>query len=176
MNIEVFRVFPDVLVSDSEVPEGVHDLSARHDTMKQHTPLQMPSLPYTFPPCTFGRIWPDDRLSSTSVRLASTMMVFSVSDDGKEETRAVYAGSAKAVVPLQMLSSRQKEFSEIGGKVSFGSTGAVAGTEGCAAVAVKVDGLLLDVGSPKGDKEGGEKGVTLELTGLPIHGNVRIGL
>jgi len=104
------------------------------------------------------------------------MMVFSVSDDGKEETRAVYAASAKAVVPLQMLSSRQKEFSEIGGKVSFGSTGAVAGTEGYAAVAVKVDGLLLDVGSPKGDKESGEKGVMLELTGLPIHGNVRIGL
>ena len=93
--------------------------------------------------------------SSTSVRLESTDDGFSISDDGEEERGAVYAGSAKAVVPLQMLSSRQKEFSEIGGKVSFGSTGAVAGTEGCAAVAVKVDGLLRDVGSPKSDKESG---------------------
>jgi len=114
--------------------------------------------------------------SSTSVRLESTDDGFSVSDDGEEETGAVYAGSAKAVVLLQMLSSRQKEFSEIGGKVSFGSTGAVAGIKGCAAITVKVDGLLLDVSSPNGDKESGEKGVTLELTGLPIHGNVRVGL
>ena len=42
-----------------------------------------------------------------------------------------------------------------GGNVIFGSTGAVAGIEGCAAVAVKADGLLLGVSSPKGDKESG---------------------
>jgi len=50
VNIEVFRVFPDVLVFDGEAPEGVHDLSTRHDTTKKHTPFQMPSLPYPFPP------------------------------------------------------------------------------------------------------------------------------
>jgi len=61
------------------------------------------------------------------------------------------------------------------GKSFFGSTGAVAGIEGCAAIAVKVDGLPLDVGGPTGDKESGEKGVTLELTGLPIYRNVRVG-
>jgi len=60
--------------------------------------------------------------SSTSVRLESTNDGFSVSDDGEEETGAVYAGSAKAVVPLQTLSSRQKDFGE---KVIFSSIGAV---------------------------------------------------
>jgi len=60
-----------------------------------------------------------------------------------------------------------------GGNVIFGSTGAVVGIEGCAAVA---DGLIVDVGGLKGGKERGEKGVTLELTGLPIHGNVQFGL
>ena len=120
VNIEVFKVFPDVLMFDGEAPEGVHALT-RHDTMKKHTPLQIPSLPYPFPPCAFGHIWPDDRLSSTSVRLESTNDGFSVSvgDDGEEETGAVYASSAKAVVPLQMLCSRQKEFSEIGGECHF---------------------------------------------------------
>jgi len=42
-----------------------------------------------------------------------------------------------------------------GGKSVFGSTGAVAGIKGCAAITVKVDGLLRDVGSPKSDKESG---------------------
>ena len=169
IGLEVFRVFPDVLVFDGEAPEGVPDLSMRHDTMKKHVPPQMPSLPYPFPPRAFGRIRPDDWLPSTSVRLEST------SDDGEEEMGAVYAVSAKVVdVPLQMLSGRQKEFSDFVGKVIFGSTGAVAGIEGYAAVAVRVDGLLLD--GPKGGKESGEKGVMLELTGLPVHGNVRVGL
>jgi len=62
------------------------------------------------------------------------------------------------------------------GKVIFGSTGAVAGIEGYAAVAVRVDGLLLDVDGPKGGKESGEKEATLELTGLPVHGNVQVRL
>jgi len=177
IGLEVFRVFPDVLVFDGEAPEGVPNSSRRHDTMKKHTPPQMPSLPYPFPPRAFGRIRPDDWLPSTSVRLESTNDGSSVSDDGEEETGAVYAVSAKVVdVPLQMLSGRQKEFSDFVGKVIFGSTRAVAGIEGYVAVAVRVDGLLLDVGGPKSGKESGEKGVTLELTGLPIHGNVRVGL
>ena len=104
-----------VNVRCGEAPEGAHALM-RHDTMKKHMPLQIPSLPYPFPPCAFGRIWLDDRLSSTSVRLESTNDGFSVSE---EEPGAVYASSAKAVVPLQMLCSRQKEFSEIGGGKSF---------------------------------------------------------
>jgi len=180
IGLEVFRVFPDVLVFDGEAPEDVPlelDLPRRHDTVKKHTPPQMPSLPYPFPPRAFGHIRPDDWLPSTSVRLESTNDGFSVNGDGEEETGPVYAVSAKVVdVPLQMLSGRQKEFSDFVGKVIFGSTGAVAGIEGYAAVAVSVDGLPLDVGDPKEGKERDEKEVTLELTGLPIHGNVRVQL
>ena len=177
IELEIFRVFPDVLVFDGEAPEGVLDLPMRHDAMKKHAPPQMPSLPYPFPPRAFGRIRPDDWLPSTSVRLESSNDGFGVSDDGEEETGAVYAVSAKVVdVPLQMLSGRQKEFSDFVGKVIFGSTGAVAGIEGYAAVAVRVDGLLLDVDGPKGGKESSEKEATLELTGLPVHGNVQVGL
>jgi len=68
--------------------EGMLDLSMRHDTMKKHTPSQMLSLPYPFPPCAFGRSRPDDWLPSTTVRLESFNDRFSVSDGGEEETGA----------------------------------------------------------------------------------------
>ncbi|KAL9709184.1 hypothetical protein Ac2012v2_007539 [Leucoagaricus gongylophorus] len=179
VGLEVFRVFPDVLVFDGEAPEEVSPLKLdMYDTIKKRTPPQMPSLPDPLPPRAFGHIRPDDWLQSTSVRLASVRDGLGDDDnsdsEGTEETGAVYAVSAKVVdVPLQMLPGRQKEFSDFVGKVIFGSAGAIAGIKGYAAVAVGVDGLPLDAGDTY--KESSEKGVTLELTGLPIHGNVRIG-
>jgi len=69
-----------------------------------------------------------------------------------------------------MLSCRQKEFSDFVGKVIFDSMGAVAGIEGYAAVGWMVYYLMLVV--LRAVKRGVKKGVTLELTCLPIHGNV----
>jgi len=77
--------------------------------MKRYAPLQMPKSTLSVSSMCLRTYL----ASSTSVRLESTNDGSSVSDDGEEETGAVYAGSAKAVVPLQMLSSRHKE---LGGK------------------------------------------------------------
>ncbi|KAF5350552.1 hypothetical protein D9756_008570 [Leucocoprinus leucothites] len=195
VGVDVFRVFPDVLVFDGEAPEVLEEAEAwwphlphmrtgspkRHDPEKKNAPPQMPSLPDPLPPRAFGHIRPEDWLPSNSVRIERIGNEDGDgSDDGDEsddETGAVYAVSAKVVdVPLQMLPGRQKEFSNFVGKVIFGSAGAVAGIEGYAAVTVEVDGLPLDLSdAAERGRKGGERGATLELTGLPVRGSVRVG-
>ena len=68
-------------------------------------------------------------------------------------------------VPLEVLPGREREFSDFMAKVIFGSQGALAGVEGVAAVAVRVEGLPFASGR---DPE-------MELAGLPFQGSVRIG-
>lgn len=198
VGVDVFRVFPDVLVFDGEVPSIVgHEPPQEVGSEKwlegverKRTPPEMPGLPDPLPERAFGHIRPDDWLPSTSVRLES-MERSDISggdedgngdDDGEREAGAVYAVSAKVVdVPLQVLPGRQKEFSNFVGKVIFGTGGALAGIQGYAAVSAEVDGLPLDPDSPstgrrgrKGGRNGG-RGATLELTGLPVRGSVRVG-
>ena len=68
-------------------------------------------------------------------------------------------------VPLEVLPGREREFSDFMAKVIFGSQGALAGVQGVAAVAVRVEGLPF---ASRRDPE-------VELTGLPFQGSVRIG-
>lgn len=190
VGVDVFRVFPDVLVFDGEVPSIYeqeqtlwgHGAARRRGAMKKKlTPPPMPSLPDPLPPHAFGHIRPDDWLPSTSVRLENiggSDTSDDENDDGERSTGAVYAVSAKVVdVPLQVLPGRQKEFSTFVGKVIFGVSGAVAGIQGYAAVTLEVDGLPIDTGDPATDGRGKDRdgGATLELTGLPFRGSVRVG-
>ncbi|KXN81033.1 hypothetical protein AN958_06279 [Leucoagaricus sp. SymC.cos] len=179
VGVDVFRVFPDVLVFDGEAPSI--QAESWDGVVKKHAPPPMPDLPDPLPPRAFGHIRPDDWLPSVSVRIEGTGTgEGDQRDDGDksgEETGAVYAVSAKVVdVPLQMLPGRSREFSNFVGKVIFGSSGAVAGLEGYAAVTLEVDGLPLDAGDTAQHARKGRDGrATLELTGLPVHGSVRVG-
>ncbi|KAF9452090.1 hypothetical protein P691DRAFT_805621 [Macrolepiota fuliginosa MF-IS2] len=186
VGVDVFRVFPDVLVFDGEVPSLVgHSLRqvVAQGELRKKVPPEMPDLPDPLPERAFGHIRPDDWLPSTSVRLESDDGGDDDGDGDERETGAIYAVSAKVVdVPLQVLPGRQKQFSNFVGKVIFGSGGAVAGIQGHAAVTVEVDGLPLDPGDPstggrhrKGGEDHGDGGATLELTGLPFRGSVRVG-
>ncbi|KAG6828723.1 hypothetical protein H0H92_006952 [Tricholoma furcatifolium] len=145
VDLDVSRVFPDVLVFDGDVPEDVELISS---------PPQVP-LPNPLPDKAFGHIRPDDWLKALSKREVSQ-------EDGDGAT---YAVSARIVdVPLQVLPGRQKEFSNFVSKVLFGTDGAVAGLLGSTAVAARVRGLPL----PGQDGE-------MELSGLPFRGSVRVG-
>lgn len=181
VGVDVYRLFPDVLVFDGEVPsifERDNDLWGvfRKRKNKSTNSPDIPELPDPLPPRAFGHIRPDDWLNSTSVRLES---IHNDDEDVMEKnTGAVYAVSAKVQdVPLQVLPGRQKEFSSFVGKVIFGSSGAVAGIQGYVAVTLTVDGLPIDVSDPiPGGSPGDHRGSgALELSGLPFHGSVRIG-
>lgn len=181
VGVDVFRIFPDVLVFDGEVPslyEQDNDLWGIIGKKKTSTvPPDVPDLPDPLPPRAFGHITPEDWLNSTSVRLES---VDGGDDDDipEKNTGAIYAVSAKVKdVPLEVLPGRQKEFSSFVGKVIFGTSGAVAGIQGYVAVTLTVDGLPIDISDPipGGSPKNRQGSAALELSGLPFHGNVRIG-
>jgi len=103
VGLDVFRVLPDVLVFDGEVPSTPPYRDHWHpDQPPPETPLPDP-----LPERAFGHIKPEDWLSSSCVP---------VEPDGDEG--AAYSVSAKVVdVPLEVLPGRQKEFSNFVGKV-----------------------------------------------------------
>ncbi|KAJ3574879.1 hypothetical protein NP233_g1459 [Leucocoprinus birnbaumii] len=184
VGVDVFRVFPDVLVFDGEAPDDFQDTQyswphrqlpgefpKRSEQEKAHSLPPSPPLPDPLPPHAFGHIRPEDWLPSLSVRLDDDE-----DDGGEDETGAVYAVSAKVIdVPLQMLPGRSREFTNFVGKVIFRSDGAVAGIEGFAAVTLEVDGLPISVSEPAKHRKNGDKGAMLELMGLPVRGSVRVG-
>lgn len=97
MGLDVYRVLPDVLIFDGEVPEGALAVP----------PPAMP-LPDPLPERAFGHLRPEDWLPSISGP--------DVSEDGEG---AAYAVSAKVVdLPLEVLPGRQKEFNHFVSKVS----------------------------------------------------------
>ncbi|KAI0658184.1 hypothetical protein C8Q70DRAFT_918182 [Cubamyces menziesii] len=153
VGVNASRVFPDVLVYDGPVSmPGSNDSDS--DVTPHNPPPEQP-LPDPLPPRAFAHIRPEDWLPALSEKV-----------DGPED-----AGSAVAVsahiddVPLQVLPGREREFSNFVSKVIFGTQGALAGVQGVAAVAVRVNGL------PFANGHDGE----MELTGLPFEGSVRIG-
>lgn len=102
VEVDVYRVFPDVLVFDGEVPSFAWHTGARHGIPPE------PPLPDPLPEGAFGHLRPVDWLPSISVP--------SEPEDGEG---AAYIVSAKVVdVPLQVLPGRQKEFREFVSKVS----------------------------------------------------------
>ncbi|KDQ57876.1 hypothetical protein JAAARDRAFT_176965 [Jaapia argillacea MUCL 33604] len=150
VELDVNRVWPDVLVFDGEVPDD--------DALISSTPQSGdPSLPDPIPEGAFAHIKPDDWLPALSVPV----------DPEDDEEGAVFAVSAKIVdIPLEVLPGRQTEFSKFVSKVIF-EGGALAGVQGVAAVSVRVHGLPIRNGSDF-DNE-------MELSGLPFRGAVKIG-
>ncbi|KAI0783191.1 hypothetical protein C8Q75DRAFT_468833 [Abortiporus biennis] len=155
VGLQVAKVFPDVLVFDGEVPDLVSDVTRRSkERSKSRKPPEHP-LPDPLPERAFAHILPEDWLDATSVPVESP--------NGEGTTVQVSANIVD--VPLEVLPGRDKEFRNFVGKVIFGSQGALAGVQGVAAVAVRVQGLPFDNGYD------GE----MELDGLPFQGSVRIG-
>ncbi|KAF9224835.1 hypothetical protein BS17DRAFT_701623 [Gyrodon lividus] len=146
MNVK--RVLPDVLVYDGEVPS------------LPPLPVTLGNIPNRFPsplpPRAFGHIRPDDWLDSKSVYNGT---------DGEGSTFLVSASIVD--VPIEVLPGRQKEFSNFVSKVIFSSEGALAGLQGSADVGLDIVGLPFHDGTGE-DAE-------IQLDGLPLQGNVRLG-
>ncbi|KDR76936.1 hypothetical protein GALMADRAFT_119991 [Galerina marginata CBS 339.88] len=152
VGLDIFRVFPDVIIFDGELPSSM--LHKGHNS--SDLPPEVP-LPDPLPEHAFGHIRPDDWLVSVSVPV-----------EPEEGDGTSYEISAKVVdAPVEVLPGRQKQFSNFVGKVIFGSEGATAGISGFAAVTVAVDGLPLH--GP------GRKSGEVVLSGLPFQGNVHVG-
>ncbi|KAF8812840.1 hypothetical protein BYT27DRAFT_7159005 [Phlegmacium glaucopus] len=156
VGMEVFKVLPDVIIFDGEVPPSYNNQGKWGDDDMDDLPPEMP-LPDPLPERAFGHIRPKDWLPSVSEPI-----------ELEEEEGLAYAVSAKVVdVPLEVLPGREGEFSSFVGKVIFGSGGAVAGILGTAAVTVAVDGLPLH--TP------GRKAGEIALSGLPFQGRLLVG-
>ncbi|KAI0329821.1 hypothetical protein GY45DRAFT_1435207 [Cubamyces sp. BRFM 1775] len=112
-------------------------------------------LPDPLPPRAFAHIRPEDWLPVLSEKV-----------DGPADAGSAIAVSAHIDdVPLQVLPGREREFSHFVSKVIFGTQGALAGVQGVAAVAVRVNGLPFTNGHDG----------KMELTGLPFEGSVGVG-
>ncbi|KAF8237573.1 hypothetical protein L208DRAFT_1388954 [Tricholoma matsutake] len=122
IDLNVSRLFPDVLIFDGEVPDS------EPGTVPPPTPLPDP-----LPERAFGHIRPDEWLPASCE-----------SEVPREGEGAVFAVAANIVdAPLEVLPGRQKAFSDFVRKVIF-SSGAIAGIQGVVAVSVKVNGLRHD--------------------------------
>ncbi|KAH7915949.1 hypothetical protein BJ138DRAFT_996845 [Hygrophoropsis aurantiaca] len=180
LDMDVTRVFPDVLVFDGDVPE-LHNgtsstpyiadpsLPESKDT-DDDLPQPLP-LPDPLPPRAFGHIRPEEWIPATSMRegLDSSEHSFWNNHEGGEEEKggSSFIVTANLVdIPLEVLPGRQKEFRDFVGKVIFGTQGALAGLDGQAAVGVHVHGLGF--GENRGNGE-------IQFTRLPFQGNVRVG-
>ncbi|EJF58295.1 hypothetical protein DICSQDRAFT_110426 [Dichomitus squalens LYAD-421 SS1] len=159
VGVNASRLFPDVLVFDGEVPTsdepGPDETAPLTSALGHPSPPPTRPLPEPLPPRAFAHIVPDDWIP------AECREVEAPPDSG-----STVAVSAQLVdVPLEVLPGREREFSDFMAKVIFGSQGALAGVQGVAAVAVRVEGLPFANGQ---DPE-------MELAGLPFQGSVRIG-
>ena len=159
VGVNASRLFPDVLIFDGEVPgpdePSTNDTSPGIPPLLSSSPPPTRPLPDPLPPRAFAHIVPDDWVP------ALCREVESAPDAG-----STVAVSAEIVdIPLEVLPGREREFSNFVSKVIFGSQGALAGVQGVAAVAVRVEGLPFASGR---DPE-------MELSGLPFQGSVRIG-
>lgn len=112
IKMDIFKVLPDVLVFDGEVPGDVPDV-----LWSWPWPIGRNEggggggdhLPDPLPERAFGRIQPQDWLPSLSVE-----------DDQPEAEGSVYVVTARIVdVPLEILPGRQKVFSSFVKKVSY---------------------------------------------------------
>lgn len=152
VSLQVNAVYPQLLVYDGPVPdeESIQEEGSLPEHEGDSLPDPMP-LPNPLPANAFAHIRPEEWVESVSTPL----------DHGDVEG-SIFAVSAKIVdVPLKVLPGRQREFRNFVGKVIFGgSNGTLAGISGIAAVRISVVGL--------GTEE-------IELEGLPLCGDVRIG-
>lgn len=194
VDVDVERIWPDVLVFDGEVPddditvprlEGIPDIIPGTPETDPAPPLPDP-----LPPRAFARIRPEDWLDAHSTPINSSSEPITsnptefpwpwgrhhrreLSEDEHDEG-AQYIVTARVVdIPLQVLPGRDKEFRSFVGKVVFGSQGALAGVQGIAGVALVVEGLPILDRDPDGEDQG--KASVMELHGLPFKGAFRVG-
>lgn len=105
VGMTVFKVLPEVIVFDGEVPSSI--IIDRNSDDTDDLPPRMP-LPDPLPERAFGHIRPKDWLPSVSEPI------------DLEEEGSAYTISARVVdVPLEVLPGRQKRFSNFIGKVMF---------------------------------------------------------
>ena len=106
VGMTVYKVLPDVIIFDGEVPPSI--ISRRDSDDMDDLPPPMP-LPDPLPERAFGHIRPKDWLPAVSEPI-----------ELQEEEGSAYSISAKVVdVPLEVLPGRQKQFSNFVGKVCF---------------------------------------------------------
>lgn len=113
VGLDIFRVFPDVLVFDGDVPSGPDMERHPYEETQYSSRPPEPPLPDPLPKNAFGHIRPQDWLPSQSFPIKPED-----SSDGTE-----YAVSAIVVdAPLEVLPGRQKEFSNFVKKVCYSET------------------------------------------------------
>ena len=104
VGMTVYRVLPEVIIFDGEVPPSI--IFRRNSDDSNDLPPEM-TLPDPLPERAFGHIRPKDWLPSVSEPIES-----------QEEEGSAYTISARVVdVPLEVLPGRQKQFSSFVGKV-----------------------------------------------------------
>ena len=107
VGMTVYKVLPEVIIFDGEVPSSI--VVGRNSDDTDDLPPKMP-LPDPLPERAFGHIRPRDWLPSVSEPIQLR----------DEEEGSAYTISAKVVdVPLEVLPGRQKEFRNFIGKVCF---------------------------------------------------------
>ncbi|CAE6435996.1 unnamed protein product [Rhizoctonia solani] len=163
IHINATRVWPDLLVYDGPAPQlwPFEDRSTRAYSGIEYDehwmePDPMP-LPRPLPPNAFARIRPDSWI------IAHTET--SDNQRGGDENQGVWVHAQVNDVPLDVLPGRDAELRAFIRKVLFNPSGARAGVAGISAVAARVGGLVV------GSKESGE----LEMYGLPLRGETRVG-
>ena len=106
VGMTVYKVLPDVIIFDGEVPSSI--IIERNSDDTDDPPPRMP-LPDPLPERAFGHIRPRDWLPSVSEPI-----------ELEEEEGSAYTISARVVdVPLEVLPGRQRQFNNFIGKVCF---------------------------------------------------------
>jgi hypothetical protein len=106
VGMTVYKVLPEVIIFDGEVPPSIINRKNSDDT--DDLPPKMP-LPDPLPERAFGHVRPNDWLPSVSEPI-----------ELQEEEGSAYTISAKVVdVPLEVLPGRETQFSNFVGKVCF---------------------------------------------------------
>jgi hypothetical protein len=106
IGMTVYKVLPEVIIFDGEVPSSI--IIGRNSDDTDDLPPKMP-LPDPLPERAFGHIRPKDWLPSVSEPI-----------ELEEEEGSAYIISARVVdVPLEVLPGRQKQFTNFIGKVCF---------------------------------------------------------
>ncbi|KZW02787.1 hypothetical protein EXIGLDRAFT_759502 [Exidia glandulosa HHB12029] len=141
-------------------PEPLPPYDPLDETACFKRPPRETPLPDPLPDAAFARI----RTSEWLAAIASTE-----EDEDGRKTTIVQAHFED--VPVTVLPGREGRMRSFVSKAIFSKNGAEAGLNGVTAVAVVVQGLVV----PREDDEEGDGEREVELHGLPVDGNVRVG-